>query len=108
MITEETYDVIIVGGGHNGITAAAYIAKCGLSVCVLEERPELGGGHENTEPMSGVRIDCHATLLYGSPAPGFEQLELGKYGLRLFKRPFDPRSLRPTGDHPSDELERMV
>jgi beta-carotene ketolase (CrtO type) len=80
---EERYDIVIVGGGHNGITAAAYLAKCGLSVCVLEERPEVGGGQENTEPIPGVSIDPHATLLYAAAAPGFEQLELWKYGFRM-------------------------
>ena len=84
MITkEERFDIVIVGGGHNGITAAAYLSKCGLSVCVLEERPEVGGGQENTEPRAGVRIDPHATYLYGAAAPGFEQLELWKYGFRM-------------------------
>jgi beta-carotene ketolase (CrtO type) len=80
---EERFDIVVVGGGHNGITAAAYLSKCGLSVCVLEERPEVGGGQENTEPRAGVRIDPHATYLYGAAAPGFEQLELWKYGFRM-------------------------
>jgi len=80
---EQRYDVVIVGGGHNGITIAAYLAKCGLSVCVLESRLELGGAQENTEPMAGVRIDPHASVLYGGAAPGFEQLELWKYGFRM-------------------------
>ena len=83
MNKEERFDIVIVGGGHNGITAAAYLSKCGLSVCVLEERPEVGGGQENTEPRAGVRIDPHATYLYGAAAPGFEQLELWKYGFRM-------------------------
>ncbi|MFC2000528.1 FAD-dependent oxidoreductase, partial [Chloroflexota bacterium] len=54
--TDEVFDVVIVGAGHNGTTAAAYLAKCGLSVCLLEERPECGGAQEATEPMAGVRI----------------------------------------------------
>lgn len=79
---QDRFDVVIVGGGHNGTTLAAYLAKSGLSVCVLEARPECGGGQENTEPKPGFRIDPHATYLYGAAAPGFEQLELGKYGYR--------------------------
>lgn len=79
---EERFDVVIVGGGHNGTTLAAYLAKSGRSVCVLEARPECGGGQENTEPIPGFRIDPHATYLYGAAAPGFEQLELGKFGYR--------------------------
>ncbi len=77
------YDVVVVGGGHNGSTIAAYLAKSGLSTCVLEARPECGGGQENTEVRPGFRIDPHATYLYGGAAPGFEQLELWKYGMRM-------------------------
>jgi phytoene dehydrogenase-like protein len=79
---EERFDIVIVGGGHNGITAAAYLSKCGLSVCVLEERPEVGGGQENTEPRAGVRIDPHATYLYSAP-PRLRAAELWKYGFRM-------------------------
>ena len=83
MSTDERYDVVIVGGGHNGMTTAAYLSKCGLSVCVLEERTESGGPCETVEPMAGVRIYPHAMLMYTAPAPGFEQLELWKYGFRM-------------------------
>src|SRR4030043_114538 len=83
MPKDERYDFVIVGGGPNGVTLAAYLAKSGASVCVLEERPEAGGGCENTEPMAGVKINPHAIMLYGAPAPSFEQLELWKYGWRI-------------------------
>jgi beta-carotene ketolase (CrtO type) len=82
MATGERYDFVIVGGGPNGVTLAAYLAKSGASACVLEERPECGGACENVEPIAGVRINPHAILLYGAPAPGFDQLELWKYGWR--------------------------
>lgn len=79
----ERFDVIVIGGGPNGLGIAAYLAKSGLSVCVCEDRLEVGGGIENTEPIPGFRIDPHATYLYGAAAPGFEQLELNKFGFRL-------------------------
>jgi phytoene dehydrogenase-like protein len=80
---DERYDFVIVGGGPNGTALAAYVAKCGASVCVLEERPEAGGACENTEPIPGVRLTPHAMYMYSGPAPGFEQLELHKYGFRM-------------------------
>lgn len=76
------YDFVIVGGGPNGLTAAAYLSKWGYSVCLVEARPELGGGAENHEPWPGFSIDPHASYFYGAAAPALEQLELGKYGLR--------------------------
>jgi phytoene dehydrogenase-like protein len=83
MAKDERYDFVIVGGGPNGVALAAYLSKCGASVCVLEERPEAGGACENTEPIPGVRITPHAMYMYGGPAPGFEQLELHRYGFRM-------------------------
>lgn len=80
---ENRFDVVVVGGGPNGLGIACYLAKCGLSVCVCEDRMELGGGAENVEPIPGFRIDPHATYFYGSAAPGVEQLELAKYGFRM-------------------------
>ncbi len=89
MSKDERYDVVVVGGGHNGMTTAAYLAKCGLNVCVLEERTECGGPCETVEPLAGVRIYPHAMLMYGAPAPGFEQLELWKYGFRMSWSPME-------------------
>ena len=89
MSRDERYDIVIIGGGPNGMTIAAYLAKCGLRVCVLEERPECGGACETQEPIPGVRIYPHAMLMYASPAPGFEQLELHKYGFRMSWDPMD-------------------
>jgi len=80
---KETYDVVIAGGGINSICLAAYLSKCGLSVCICEDRNECGGGCENVEPIPGFRIDPHATYMYGAAAPAFEQLELHKFGYRL-------------------------
>ncbi len=77
------YDVVVVGGGPNGMGIACYLAKCGLSVCVCEDRLELGGGVENAEPLPGFRIDPHATYFYGAAGPPVTQLELAKFGFRL-------------------------
>ena len=47
------YDAIVVGGGHNGLTSAAYLARAGLKVCVLERRDILGGACVTEEVWPG-------------------------------------------------------
>ena len=114
MGNEERYDVVIIGAGHNGTTTAAYLAKCGLSVCVLEERPECGGAQETCEPIAGVRIQPHAIANYGGSAPGWEQLELWRYGFRMDWNPnvpvpmeFDRYLLTHDGMSPITEKDKM-
>ena len=96
MSKDERYDIVIIGGGPNGMATAAYLAKSKLSVCVLEERTECGGACETQEPIPGVRIYPHAMLMYASPAPGFEQLEPHKYGFRMNWDPMDVLTIEAT------------
>ncbi|MCP5065729.1 MAG: NAD(P)/FAD-dependent oxidoreductase, partial [bacterium] len=97
MPKDERFDIVIIGGGPNGMTTAAYLAKSGLSVCVLEERTESGGACETQEPIPGVRIYPHAMLMYASAAPGFEQLELHKFGFRMEWDPVSPLEMNQGG-----------
>src|ERR1700745_2317945 len=46
------YDAIIVGGGHNGLVAAAYLARSGARTLVLEARPKSGGGRRPQTPLA--------------------------------------------------------
>ena len=48
------YEVVIVGGGHNGLTAAVYLARAGRAVCVVERRPVLGGACVTEELLPGA------------------------------------------------------
>ncbi|TLS45165.1 NAD(P)/FAD-dependent oxidoreductase [Streptomyces montanus] len=54
MPVHEGYDAVIVGGGHNGLVAAAYLARAGKSVLVLERLGNTGGAAVSTRPFSGV------------------------------------------------------
>jgi len=83
MSKENRYDVVVVGGGPNGLGIAAYLAKCGVKVCVVEARTEIGGGCETIEPIPGFRIEPHAAYNYAGASPAWEQLELHKFGLRM-------------------------
>lgn len=86
------YDVIIVGGGHNGLVAAGYLAATKLRVLVLEGKDILGGPAATVEFMPGYRASI--TNSPGSLEPQIVQdLELEKYGL-TFVRP-DPTLVHP-------------
>ena len=59
MSTADTYDAIVIGGGPNGLLCAAYLAKAGNTVLLLERRHETGGGL-NTDEYYGFRLNLHA------------------------------------------------
>ncbi|MFL5844461.1 MAG: phytoene desaturase family protein [Solirubrobacteraceae bacterium] len=80
------FDVIIAGGGHNGLAAAAYLARAGRRVVVLERRAHLGGAAVSEEPFPGVaaRLSRYAYLV--SLFPPRIARDLG-IDLRLLDRP---------------------
>ena len=76
------FDGIIIGGGHNGLTCAAYLAKAGLSVAVMERNPEPGGGCSTAElTLPGFRHNSHSNYHFLEEGPVPADLELGKFGL---------------------------
>jgi len=79
MANRQSYDVVVVGGGHNGITAAAYLARAGLSVLVLERLDHVGGAAVSTEtfPGTGVRLSRYSYLVSLLPDTIARDLELG-------------------------------
>ena len=82
-----TFDIVVVGGGSNSLTAAAYMAKAGKSVLVLEKNDHVGGGAISVEVAPGFTHDPHATGLmtcFGSPALAQDELGLySKFGLEF-------------------------
>lgn len=77
------YDVAIVGGGHNGLICAAYLAKAGLKVCVLEARHECGGGLDTLE-VGGFRHNIHAVYhMMADLMPPYHDLDLGNKGAKF-------------------------
>lgn len=90
------YDAIIVGAGHNGLTAAGYLARAGLSVLALERRGIVGGAAVTEEVAPGCRVSsCSYIASMLTPAI-IRDLELARYGLRMVA--CDPALNMPMAD----------
>jgi phytoene dehydrogenase-like protein len=81
-------DVIIIGGGHNGLAAAFYLAKAGFKPLVLERRETVGGGAITSELHRGFRCPtlAHHTTIWADVA---SEMDLRRYGLEALSSPVD-------------------
>ena len=77
------YDAVVIGGGHNGLVAAAYLGKAGLRTVVLERRETLGGAAITSELAPGVRVPTLAHTVGRLRPSVVRDLDLKRHGLSL-------------------------
>lgn len=81
-----SYDVVIIGGGHNGLTCAAYLAKAGFAVKVLERRAVVGGAAVTEEFHPGFRNSVAAYTVSLLNPKIIADLDLARHGLKIVER----------------------
>ncbi|KAE8693275.1 AP-3 complex subunit sigma [Hibiscus syriacus] len=95
-LKEKKWDALVIGGGHNGLTAAAYLARGGLSVAVLERRHVIGGAAVTEELIPGFKFSRCSYLQSLLRPSVISELDLARHGLKLLKR--NPSSFTPCLD----------
>ena len=110
------YEAIVIGGGHNGLVCACYLAGAGLKVRVLERRAVVGGAAVTEEFAPGFRNSTAAYAVSLLNPKVIRELRLAEHGLKIVERPFanflplpDGRSFRlgPTTAGTQKELARF-
>jgi phytoene dehydrogenase-like protein len=91
-----TWDAVVVGGGHNGLVTAAYLARAGQEVLVLEARDRVGGAAVTEEPWPGYKVSTAAYVVSLMRPEIVRDLELGRHGYELLPR--NPSSFTPFPD----------
>ncbi|HEX8098802.1 MAG TPA: NAD(P)/FAD-dependent oxidoreductase [Actinomycetota bacterium] len=100
----EPYDAVVIGGGHNGLTCAAYLANAGRRVLVLERRHVLGGAAVTEEVFPGFRFSVASYVVSLLRPEIIRDLQLPKHGLEILPldgtfTPLDGDYLWRTNDH---------
>jgi phytoene dehydrogenase-like protein len=93
-----SFDALVVGGGHNGLVCAAYLARSGLRTLVLERRERVGGVLDETEVAPGFRVPAAAHTV-GRLRPSIvRDLRLADHGLELLRPEVRAFAPQPDGD----------
>src|SRR5574337_312830 len=92
----QIWDAVIVGGGHNGLVTAAYLARGGLRVLVLERRHVLGGASVTEELWPGYKVSAAAYLCSLLQERIIRELDLPRFGYHVY--PKDPAFFTPFAD----------
>jgi phytoene dehydrogenase-like protein len=82
-VSPPRYDVIIIGGGHNGLVAAAYLARAGRRTLVLERRPLIGGAAVTEEIFPGFKFSVFSYVVSLLRPEIIRDLELPRHGLQI-------------------------
>jgi phytoene dehydrogenase-like protein len=98
-MTNKDFDAILIGGGHNGLVCATYLAKAGLKVCVLEKRGVVGGAAVTEEFHPGFRNSVAAYTVSLLQPKVIRDLELERHGLKIVLRRANNFLPRPDGSY---------
>ncbi len=96
MASPKRFDCIVIGAGHNGLLTAAYLARAGKRVCVLERRDVIGGCSVTEELWPGYKISTASYVVSLLLPEIIQELKLRENGLQILPR--NPSSFTPTGD----------